>query len=190
MLTRIALALIAVVFISGCASRSAKPFIEGRSFTFKKNSEMNLVVYVRTMTGRPYSEDQATINLGWIYGTNDAYVQISCISDDKNLQIILSPALGFVNEHIEYPDGFYLLDLHYGMADVEAFSLPQEEAPRIGLFIGDKKRERQILETDTAELGTWYITSLATVKDFQFKVFDRVKQMKCYTIHRKNPYNN
>ena len=171
-----------LVFVQGCVLRSAKPALDEKYLNFKKSESIDLIIYVRTMAGRPSSEDQALINLAWIYGNQKVYTQIICHSVDKNLTVLLSPGMGYVDDHVEYSNGYYRIDLYLGEIDGKNLS-PPEAAHRTGYFVSDIRREREILETDTRAFGVWYITYLSTLpKD---KKWIHAKPMECFTVNRE-----
>ena len=175
--------LVAVCF-AGCAARS-KAVIGGMAVDFNKNAPpTNLIVLIRTMTGpNPSAEDQAIISLAEIKGGPQEWTQVLCKNPDGNLEVLLTPAMGGVNDHLEYFAGAYSLDFYLGNVDAKKASPPQEEGQRIGINFVDVHRPRQVFEMDTTAFGQWYITSASATKknDVGWK---QAKAMSCTTRHR------
>lgn len=92
----------------------------------------NLIVLIRTMTGpNPNAEDQAIINLAEIKGEPKNFTQVLCQNPDGNLEVLLSPAMGGVNDHYEYFADTYSLNFYLGNLDEKKTS-PSQEAQRSG----------------------------------------------------------
>ncbi len=182
-LTKVMLVFVLVLVCTQACAMKAKPVFTDHSFTFKKTPAISLVVYIRTMGGR--SEDQAVINLGWIHGNQTAYTQIKCHDSNKNLEVWLSPQLGYVDGHVEYSDGYYHVDLSLGIADGKKL-LPPQKPLDIDFILPDLRRARMIMETGPKVFDTWYITSLATVKKLDPNYPPKLaKMMECFTVDRE-----
>ena len=176
------LVLVTVCF-GGCAARS-KAVIGGMAVDFNRNAPpTNLIVLIRTMTGpNPSAEDQVIISLAEIKGGSQNWTQVICKNPDGNLEVLLTPAMGGVNDHLEYFAGAYLLVFYLGNLDAKKVSSSQE-AQRIGINFVDVHRPRQVFEMDTTAFGQWYITSASATKknDVGWK---QAKAMICTTRHR------
>lgn len=179
-LVQVVFAVLLLVFVGGCAARSAKAVIPGNMLSFKGDQTVNLTIYVRPMDARRFAEI-AKINPGWLKGSQNSFTYVRCNDLSGNIIFTFFPSLEIVDGHIEYQKDSYNLDFYLGETDGKKFD-PVIAPKRIGLsFFLDDKHKHFDLGMDTVAVDTWYIVSISTSDSF--RGIPNVRPMECFSKH-------
>ena len=144
----------------------------------------NVYVFIRLMTHptRGSAEYKAVLDQNLVQRNPQSYTNTYCESNDSNISFTFYPALIVYGDNTDTRYMYFDKDFafYFSFGDIDGKeATPPQDSEKIGIYMTDLDKSRQIIEFDLSALQGWYIINIATKDAYKDYKNPKIETLKC-----------